>query len=141
MVRTTSSAAILAIEYVGMIGRWLSPSAAARRARSTPAGSYTPVEEQCRNAPGRTCAISSPGASALARRSRSQRWDFTTAKFRTASTPVGTVGEVGVAEVGGDARDARRLEPLPGGASVKRATPITSWSAASGSRPSRRPGP
>ena len=53
-VRTTASAAILEIEYVGIITRWLSPSGSVSASSScAPAGWYTPVDEQCRNAVGR----------------------------------------------------------------------------------------
>ena len=83
-MRTTASAAIFAIEYVSMITRWLSPSASVSASSCSPAGSYTPVDEQCSIAvASRQCAMSRPTASALAARSISHRLLFTTARLST----------------------------------------------------------
>ena len=53
VVRTTASAAIFEMLYVGIITRWLSPSGSVSRCGDPSAASYTPVDEQCRNA----CAL------------------------------------------------------------------------------------
>ena len=50
VVRTTASAAIFEMLYVGIITRWLSPSGSVSRWGEPSAASYTPVDEQCRNA-------------------------------------------------------------------------------------------
>ena len=96
----------------GMIARWLSPNASVSRSRRCPAGSYTPVDEQCRNARAlRHRAISRPAASAFAVRSRSKRPDFTTARLSTTSKSSGTA-ERSSRDVDLDAPDAGLLEPF-----------------------------
>ena len=85
-VRATASPAILHRLYVGSITRWLSPSGSVSFRAWWPAGGYTAVDEQCRNAFAFASArMSSPLASAFAARSRSKSFvpPWATAKFRT----------------------------------------------------------
>ena len=82
--RAIVSAAIFAIEYVSMIGRWLSPSGSVSASGCSPAGAYTPVDEHCSQAFAvRQWPMSRPVASAFAARSTSQRLLLTTARFST----------------------------------------------------------
>ncbi len=84
VVRTTASAAIFEMLYVGIITRWLSPSGSVSSWGEPSAASYTPVDEQCRNAfAPRQWAMSKPAASALPARSVSHLLLFTTAKLHT----------------------------------------------------------